>query len=229
MNLSIFGLENQIIFEEGYINILEINNKFFFSSIINLINEKCNGNLHEDNQILLKQDNQILKIDKNIILITDLFNLDFNSKKILNKIYNIISDNINNNQDFKLEELTLKLKNYLISEINELPFEFTIKSEIEIDDLLKIFNLKIDNTCYITLVEKIEFIINLISTLELAKILVIPNLKTFLNKEELLEIYKYSIYNNINLLIIENKNQNEILKYEQVNIIDEEFDEFLKN
>ena len=51
------------------------------------------------------------------------------------------------------------LSNLLIEEINELPFEFNINSELEINDLLKVFNLKIDTTWYTTIVEKIEFII----------------------------------------------------------------------
>lgn len=117
------------------------------------------------------------------------------------------------------------LRNYLIEEINELPFEFNMNSEIDIGDLLKIFNIKIDTSCYTTIIEKVEFIISIISTLKIAEILVIPNFKTYLTEEEVLEIYKYSIYNNVKLLILENKSNEKMLKYEQKNIIDENFDE----
>ena len=112
-----------------------------------------------------------------------------------------------------------------IEEINELPFEFNMNSEIDIGDLLKIFNIKIDTSCYTTIIEKVEFIISIISTLKIAEILVIPNFKTYLTEEEVLEIYKYSIYNNVKLLILENKSNEKMLKYEQKNIIDENFDE----
>ena len=96
----------------------------------------------------------------------------------------------------------------------------------KLNDLLKAFELKIDTIYYTTIVEKIEFIIDIISTLKIATILVIPNLKIYLDENELIEIYKYSIYNNVQLLIIENSNSEELLKYEIKNIIDEEFDEF---
>mgnify|MGYP000071500887 CR=1 FL=1 len=89
-----------------------------------------------------------------------------------------------------------------IEEINELSFEFNMNSEIDIGDLLKIFNIKIDTSCYTTIIEKVEFIISIISTLKIAEILVIPNFKTYLTEEEVLEIYKYSIYNNVKLLIL---------------------------
>ncbi len=227
MIMSIIGFDNKIVFEENKVNVLEIYDKKLFQKFIGYINDQCNGNIdEEDNTIVLIEDNKRLKKSKTIYLMTDVFNVDFNSKRIINKIYGIISQNIKNRQDDELENIVLKLRNYLIDEINEIPFEFNIKSDIDMNDLLKSFDVKIDTTSYITIVEKIEFIINLISNLKIAEILIIPNLKIFLNNDELLEIYKYSIYNNIKLLIVENKKETEILKYECKNIIDENFDEF---
>ena len=223
MIMSIMGFENKIQFKDDMINVLEIYNQKLFSEIINTINNQCNG--EEDNQIVLMENDKRLSFEKTVYLLTDVFNIDFNSKKILSKIYSILTHNVENRQDDELENITLKLRNYLIEEINELPFEFNIESEIDLTDVLKIFNVKIDTSCYSTIIEKIEFIINIISTLKIANILVIPNLKTYLTDEEILEIYKYSIYNNVKLLIIENKNGEKLLKYEQKNIIDENFDE----
>mgnify|MGYP004515603849 CR=1 FL=1 len=224
MIMSILGLNNKISFEEGNINVLEIYNKKLFYNLITILNESDNS--MEDNQIVLMQNDERVSIGKNVFLLTDVFNIDFNSKKILNKLYSTLIENIKNRQDDELENITLKLRNYLIEEINELPFEFSIKNELELNDLLKAFELKIDTICYTTVVERIEFIIDIISTLKIATILVIPNLKIYLDENELLEIYKYSIYNNVQLLIIENSNSEELLKYEIKNIIDEEFDEF---
>ena len=224
MIMSIFGLNNKISLEEGNINVLEIYNKKLFYNLITILNESDND--MEDNQIVLMQNDERISIGKNVFVLTDVFNIDFNSKKILNKLYSTLIENIKNRQDDELENITLKLRNYLIEEINELPFEFSIKSELELNDLLKAFELKIDTIYYTTIVEKIEFIIDIISTLKIATILVIPNLKIYLDENELIEIYKYSIYNNVQLLIIENSNSEELLKYEIKNIIDEEFDEF---
>lgn len=224
MRMSIMGFENKIEFKEGIVNVFEIYNQKLFSVIINTINNQCNGE-DDDNSIVLMENEKRLNIEKTIYLLTDLFNIDFNAKKILNKIYSILTQNIQNRQDDELENITLKLRNYLIEEINELPFEFNMNSEIDIGDLLKIFNIKIDTSCYTTIIEKVEFIISIISTLKIAEILVIPNFKTYLTEEEVLEIYKYSIYNNVKLLILENKSNEKMLKYEQKNIIDENFDE----
>ena len=68
--------------------------------------------------------------------------------------------------------------------------------------------------------------IDIISTLKVADILIIPNLKLFLSNEELVELYKYSLYNNVKLLLIERNNE-EQLKYEKNIIIDENFCDFI--
>lgn len=226
MILSIFGFENKIIFKEDRVNVLEIYNKKMFYNLVDLINTKCNGEDDENNQIVLLENDQSIKFEGNIFILTDVFNLDLNTKKVLNKIYRLISNNISNRQDYELNNLMLKLRNYFVEEINELPFEFNMSSELETETLLKAFNLKLDVSCYITLIEKLEFIIDLIATLGLAKILVIPNLKIYLNETEIVEIYKYAIYNNINLMILENCCYETLLDYEVKNIIDNEFDEF---
>ncbi len=225
MIMSINGFENEIEFKENSVNVLEIVNKKLFSNFINNINEQSNEAINDDNSVVLFDENERVQISKNIYLMTDLFNIDLNEKKIINKFYNLIAENIRNNQDNQLENLIINFRNYLINEINELPFEFTMDDDLEISDLLKIFKVKIDVSCYCTIMEKIEFIINVLSTLKIANILVIPNLKTYLNEEELVELYKYSVYNNINLLVVENSTSEKKLKYEVKNIIDENFDE----
>ena len=225
MIMSIIGFEKKINFEENTVNVLEIYNQKLFSNFIRCINEQSNGEEEEDNKIVLMDEEKRVKIGRSVYVLTDLFNIDFNSKKIISKIYNVLDQNVKNRQDNEVENIILQLRNYLIEEINEIPFEFNINSEIEILDLLKIFNVKIDKSCYTTMVEKIEFIINVLSNLKIAEILVIPNLKTYLDENEIIEIYKYSMYNNIKLLVVENIRSEELLKYENKNIIDENFDE----
>ena len=183
MILSLFGFENKINFKEDKVNILEVYNKKLFCTIINFLNNQCNDEEDEDNQIVLLDGDNRKSIRQNVYILSDLFNIDFESKKIMNRIYNLIEQNIKNRQDFELEELSLKLRNFLIQEINELPFEFNIESEINVQNLIKSFNLRIDKSNYNSIVDKVEFIINILSTLKIASILIIPNLKVFLNDE----------------------------------------------
>lgn len=223
MKLKINGFNNEINFENNNVAILEVKDTKCFTHIIEAINNAVNG--EETNEIFLLDDefNEI-NIGKETYMVIDLFNIDFNSKKILNKLYEKIADNIEKMEDIELKDMLVNLRNYIIQEINELPFEFIMKDEPEIVEIFKIYNLKIDMLNYKKTVEKIEFLIDILATLKIATVLIIPNLKMYLSEEELVELYKYSLYNEINLLLIE-KNSGRKLPYERILSIDENFDD----
>ena len=225
MKLKINGLENEILFNENECNVLICKDKKFFRHIIETLNDKING-LESNEIFLLDDNNEEIKIDKSIYLIIDIFNIDYNNKKILNKIYNIISDRVELSKEIEMNDIIIKLRNYLIEEINEIPFEFIMKDELDVKEILKLFDLKIDKENYTNTIEKIELLIDIISTLKIADILVIPNMKTYLTDEEIIEIYKYSLYNNVKILSIE-KEFTSKLKYENILLIDQNFDEML--
>lgn len=223
MKLKINGFNNEINFESNNVAILEVKDTKCFTHIIEAINNAVNG--EETNEIFLLDDefNEI-NIVKETYMVIDLFNIDFNSKKILNKLYEKIADNIEKMEDIEFKNMLVNLRNYIIQEINELPFEFIMKDEPEIVEIFKIYNLKIDMLNYKKTVEKIEFLIDILATLKIATVLIIPNLKMYLSEEELVELYKYSLYNEINLLLIE-KNSGRKLPYERILSIDENFDD----
>lgn len=225
MRLKIVGFENELIFNNN-INVLIISNKECFLHVLECINSKNQG--LENNEIfLLDSENNELNMEKNILILFDVFNIEYNSKKFLNKIYDIVSNNIKLKNDFIIEELIFKLRNYIIEEINELPFEFLMKDEVDILDILKLFSLKIDSRSYTTILERIELVIDMLSIIQPDTLLIIPNLKLYMSDEEIIELYKYSLYNNINLLLIERHEENK-LKYENCIIIDENFYDFYK-
>ncbi len=223
MKLKINGFDNEMDFNNDNINILEISSPKYFTNILQILNDKTNG--IESNEIyLLDENNEILNMSKEMYLVFDIFNIEYSSKKILNSLYSIIERNIKEKQDYEIENMMVKIRNYLIEEINELPFEFTMKQELETDEILKLFGVKIDETCYSSMIERLEGLIDVIATLDIAKILVIPNLKQYLSNDELVEFYKYSMYNNIKLLVIERSNT-ERLEYEKIFKIDNEFED----
>lgn len=227
MILKINGFENKLKIRENEVEIIEILNSKCYSHIINEINEKVNG-IEDSNEIFLLDDEENeIKFKENAYMVFDIFNINYNSKTILNKLYSIIDKNIETSGSYEIYNLYIKMRNLIIQEINELPFEFEMEDNMKIVDLLKIYELRIDTSNYINVINKIEILIDLISTLKIAKILIIPNLKLFLSNEELVELYKYSLYNNINLISIE-RNLTEKLKYEKHFIIDENFNDFIE-
>ena len=225
MKLKINGFSNEMEFKEDKVSVLVIKDTKCFTNIIQKLNDKIEGTDFDD-IFLLDNNNEELKIQKEICMVTDLFNIDYNSKKILGKLYEKISENIENSDNTVLQDLLVKIRKSIVDEINEFPFEFTMSDNIDIVNMLKLYSLKIDNSSYETVLEKIEFLIDLNSTLNLFNIIAIPNLKLYLSNEELVELYKYSLYNNVKLLLIE-KNVTKKLEYEHILVIDENFEDYI--
>lgn len=225
MKLKINGFSNEMEFEADKVSVLVIKDTKCFTNIIQKLNDKIEGTDFDD-IFLLDNNNEELKIQKEMCMITDLFNIDYNSKKILGKLYEKISENIENSDNTVLQDLLVKIRKCIVDEINEFPFEFTMSDNIDVVNMLKLYSLKIDNSSYETVLEKIEFLIDLNSTLNLFNIIAIPNLKLYLSNEELVELYKYSLYNNVKLLLIE-KNVTKKLEYEHVLVIDEDFEDYI--
>ena len=225
MKLKINGFNNELEIYGDKINVLVIEDTKCFTNIIQILNNK-NAGITSNDIFLLDKNDRELKIENEMYIATDLFNIEYNSKKILSKIYDKISKNIEISEDTKIQNLLLEIRKNIITEINELPFEFTMSDNIDIVNMLKLYNLKIDTLAYQNILEKLEFLIDLNATLNIFSILVIPNLKVYLSHEELLELYKYSLYNNIKLGLIE-KDINSKTEYEHILLIDKEFDDYV--
>lgn len=230
MNIIISGIESQIDFNNQFVNVLEIENKKFFKTLVSEMYNIVELN-YESNKILLTEEDNILSLSKNVMLLFDIFNIDFNNKKILNKVFSKIVNDIKLEEsiDNKYDEITLELLNYMRDKLDELPFEYVIKENIEIEDVLKIINFKIDIEYYNNITEKIMFLIDLISEFNLVKILILVNVKTYFTNDELVEIYKYCNYKEVSLLLVENTISENLLKYEKKIYIDNDFDDFLIN
>ncbi len=225
MKLKINGFTNELEFYNDKVSVLAIKDTKCFTNTIQEINDKING-IESDKIFLLDDKENELKMSNKMCMILDLFNIDYNSKKILGKLYDKISENIENSGKTKLQNLFIEIRKSIMEEINELPFEFTMSDDIDIINILKLYNLKVDILSYETILERIEFFIDLNATLNIFNVIIIPNLKMYLSEEELIELYKYSLYNNVKLLLIE-KNFTQKLEYEHILVIDEEFEDYI--
>lgn len=226
MKLKISGIEQEIDFN-NYINILEIEDKKFFRKFLLDINDNIINNITNEN-IILTGGESLLNMSDNMMIIFDIFNIDFNSKIVLSKLYEKLSKNVylDKNIDEDYKKITDELICYTRDKLNDLPFEYNINCEINFKNLLKLLELKIDIDKYEKLEEKIMFFIDLISEFDLSKILVLPNIKNYFEEQTLIEIYKYSIYKDVKILIVENNHSIEKLEYENKLYIDENFDDF---
>lgn len=225
MKLNINGIENEIDFRNK-INILEIHDtKLYTNTIYNLNN--CIKYNYDPENINLYENENLLNIYKNMLILIDIFNIDINSKIILNKLYLEIEriSKLDNEIDQDFNKISKKIIIYLKDKLNELPFEYTLNENIEIKDLLKITSIKFDSTKYETLLDQLLFYIDVIVEFKITNILTLINIKNYFTSSQLNTIYEYCLNKDLSILLIENNHSN-LLKYEKKLTISSEFDDF---
>lgn len=202
MKIKIKGFENELkLNADDKCYSIQIENKKIYQSILS----ECMNEDDEKQLILIDNKGNCCEIEKHVLFISDPYNEEVNNKKILTKIYEMISKSINENIELttKIDTNLYKIREIIINEANELPIEFEALDDIKTTDILTLFKLKIDIKSYITIVDRINLMIEIMSIIKSDLILYFFNLKSILEKEQILEIEKYALYHNIKLLLIE--------------------------
>ncbi len=220
-------MDKEIIFDdERKVNALHIEDKKKFSKIVFDFYNLCNGSIEYEG-IAITDENMESRI-KDCLILWDLFNTNYNNKKVTNAVIKYINEELNNDA----EQIKEFLKHFkccadIIEEILlELPMEVEFNREYNVSDFCKALSLEVVDTTSVTLVDKLHSYIDIIKFSGTANLLILVNIKQFFDKKELVEIYKYVIYNEINILLLESSSCTEALEYEHVILIDEDYEEF---
>lgn len=224
MKLRIDYIDNEINISNGIVTSLEIENKTYFYRVVNDFNSLSLGELNDSIYIYDNNNNEINLCNK-INIIVDYFNIDFNSKNIINKLYKSINNDVNIENRNKLSINYNKIKKIIVNILNECDFKLDLNDEFDIENLLKLLKISIEKRDNIF--DNLILLIDIERKFHLNELIVLVNLKQYLSKEELNEFFKYSIYNNINILLIDSQSYGITLNNEKKIIIDSNLDEFL--
>lgn len=223
MRLSIRYIDNIITFNNNSINCLEIENKSYFYKIVNDINNISVGDVIED-VVFTDDEYKELNLSNKINIIFDYFNFDFNSKKIISIINKKVNDNILINDKDNLSKLYNKIRKIYLPILNDLDLNIDINNDFDLDLMIKLLNITIKSKD--NLLDNLFLLIDIEKELNINKIIVFINLKQYLNKNELIELYKYLLYNNVVVLLIDSQSYGICNEYEKKIIIDEELEEY---
>ena len=223
MRLSIRYIDNIITFNNNNINCLEIENKSYFYKIVNDINNISVGNVIED-VIFTDDEYKELNLSNKINIIFDYFNFDFNSKKIISIINKKVNDNISINDKDNLSKLYNRIRKIYLPILNDMDLNIDINNDFDLDLMIKLLNITIKSKD--NLLDNLFLLIDIEKELNINKIIVFINLKQYLNKNELIELYKYLLYNNVVVLLIDSQSYGICNEYEKKIIIDEELEEY---
>lgn len=158
-----------------------------------------------------------------IDLLIDYFNISSNSKKYITNTLRYIENNIDDDNYEKIRKNYNKIVDIFSSTIYDLDLPLNISNDFSINKLLKLMNVSIKDTN--DLLQNILTYIE-ISMLIQQKTIIFINLKSYLSKAELTELYKYCIYNKVKVLLIDNSLHGTTLDYEKKLIIDCNLEEY---
>lgn len=213
-------ISNPVIINENKINVLVLENKKFFIDKINELINQINGDYGD--YFLFDLNDEELSISKNCEILTDLFSLDFDSKKIKSVIFNELK-NISNSEVFyiKIRELEKNIRDLILEIMYESDFELELDEDFDVTKLLKIYDIFISKS-YDTLIEKFITYINILTDVLKIKVIFCVNLLNLFDEIDRIEIYKYLLLKKKKVVFIENDYESNNLEYEEKYIIDQD-------
>ena len=223
MKLAHPFIENHIIFAENKINVLVVENQSLF---VNMIEDIKNQLVCDEGEFVLSNQLGIIPLRNNAELISNYFDLDFDSKKIQNKISAFLKEAAYAEENYvKTNEIISMLQGYFYELLDSSEYPLKISNETDAAALIKMAGIKADISNG-SLLEKLTDYILLMQDMLGIKLFVLVNLKTFLSERELQNFYSFLFYKKAHVLLLENTAREKPTE-EVLHIIDQDMCEIL--
>lgn len=196
---------------------LVIENPMVFTEIAEELFRQCED---DEGGFILSENNKLLSVSKTVSFIINPFSLEWNSKKILTKLYNVLYAESHDKWSEEQMALQCSYVNFMDTVCMSSEYTLLYGTELDIQEIFKIGKLRIDVEKE-TLLEKISEYIYLANKLLGIKIFAFLNLKGFLTQEELIELYKDCCYRKIYLLLLEARYSTKT-EWEKICILDKD-------
>lgn len=198
LNNEKYGLSIKI-YENEIISLI-IENPEYMRDMVSDLLKQSDG---ESGNFILYNDKEGIRIDKNIYIIFNPFIIDFNDKKILEKIYEELRPYAND-----LVEEKFVISKSIIDAMDKILIENSYQGliyndDFEWKDLFKIIKLRIEEN-ELTFIEKISEFMKILTLIGRYKIIIFINISSYVNDNELEKLVEMARYYKLNLLIVDN-------------------------
>lgn len=192
INLEIELLENEI-------NVITLESIYDYRSIVSDLYRLSNNS---DGRIVISSDKGEEAFSKVSEIIINPFGVGLNSKKILNAMYKEIYETAIDKYIKEYIELSDQVRVFIEKMINCVPYELQCLDSITIQDYLKVFDVRFNETD-MDLLEHLIMYINTVQQVLNKNVVFIVGLKNYLNEEELAFLYERCLYEKIKVVLIE--------------------------
>lgn len=221
MMLAHHCLNNCLTWQEGEIGCLVIENPGLFAKIVEDVTEQAEG--LEGNLIFSDNENRF-DLSKEGFVVRDIVGIELNHRKIINAITGVLRENAQTDFIAETQQVQMAMDTLFTKLMQTVQYPIVFDAQCDISALLKAGNVHL---------LKEELLAERVLSLSLAaqeflhtKLFIFVGLKAYLDKKELLTLYKDWAYKKLWVLLLE-PHQREILPQERTLIVDEGLCELL--
>lgn len=189
---------------------IEINNKCIvewiiespeqFSSYLCELEVQTNG---AEGNFVLSENEKILNWSKCATIIFNPISLSTNDKKVISKIYGELQEiAVGENCYIKTKEIISILQQYLLELEYNFDLNLSISDDIDLQGLFKLFGIKVAEDSP-SLFEQLMQYIKIQNIILGKRLVILVNVRSFFTEEQLNELFSFTIYNEIGLLLVE--------------------------
>ena len=216
MKIKLYFFEEFIDLEVGKLYTIIIENRKILHDFEKYLFNEFEGN---SDYLLLMDNNKIIDHKKNIYFLSNFYDMDLNNKKNLLALYKQIKVNHNDELKEMFEQLTSNIIDFFEFINFESEFDLTFDSNILIDDVLKLGDLRFNNendSLFNSFISYLEIINNLFNI----NVFVVEELHKYFSNDDLIKAMNELKYHGIILINIEKDNNFEGIVDEIRNYID---------
>jgi CRISPR-associated protein Csn2 len=213
---SKYGIAIEI--KEDSIVSLIVENPRCFAEIVKDINTQAKGG---DGEFLLSERDKAVRIDKNMEVVINPFGIDFNDRKILNRLYDKLKT-VSMEFDELLSDVDSAAVSFLDAITEQIPYNnigFDIHTDIA--GFFKLYHVQIDSNSCSNLTELLCEYIKVISSLTGATVLCLIDLKKYFLPSEMKMICKQAYYSKISIIFIQDSEDYKV-ENEKIYILDKD-------
>lgn len=207
----------EIELKENQVTVIAVENPEAYSKCVGDIWNQVSGN---EGDFILSECDKLKNISKEVDCIINPFSLDCSNKRIVTRLYQELKLQADNLMQEEVSMLNANIIEFIDKLLLSVPYNTTYELDIDISNLLKLYNVGIETKAQ-RLVDVIVEYFKVMSKLCNVNIFVFIDLKHYLSKEHLEQLYQELFYLKIYLVIIE-PIQTERLQNEKYWIVDKD-------
>lgn len=189
--------------EDNVVNILVVEKPEIMTQVLRELHNQVDGG---QGGFVLSQADKLLSIGKNVILALEPLTISVNDKKIMNKIYQELYQEVEERHMEEKVRVNAILVEFMESILEHMQYPMIFEPDLDVLGLAKIFGIKVESSDDDLLRNIIEYI-KLLSQLCGYSIFVFVNIKMYLTKEEVNYLYESAFYSKVKLILIENRDR----------------------